>query len=237
MSSTETVVAEQEPVAASRVDRRWLIALGAVVGLAVLFLAVISPLLLGGGGDDEAVVGPGTAATPQDDQPVDDGVPPGQEGPERVDPKPPPVRALGARDPFSQLVGTGAADGTGTAPTDGTGTAPTTTPPPPPLDLTGPAGPPPADTTAPPPADTKPAGAPTHTSGDGSVVKLIDIFNDPGGKRRALFNVDGAGHEPAEGDRFAGRYTATEISRGCATVRDADAGGDTFELCFRRLTK
>ncbi|MDP8978151.1 MAG: hypothetical protein M3N17_06185, partial [Actinomycetota bacterium] len=142
MSDTETVVAEQEPVAASRVDRRWLIALGVVVGVAVLFLAVVNPLLLGGDGGDEAVVRPEATTTPQPDEaPVDDGVPPGEEGPDRVDPKPPPVKALGARDPFSQLVAAGApgggsttpTDGPGTGtPTDGPGTGPSTAPPPPP---------------------------------------------------------------------------------------------------------
>lgn len=242
--TTETAVGGQEAVVASRVDRRWLIALGVVAGLAALFLLVVNPLLLGGGGED-AVVTPEATPTPEATQsPVDDLVPPGREGPDRVDPKPPPVQALGARDPFNQLVGAGTTaagttDGTSTSPTDGTGTTPTTTPPPEPLDLTAPSQPPSGDTTTPSGGDTAVTGGPpTHTSPDGSVVKLIDIYKDPDGARRALLKVDGGGHEPAEGDRFAGRYTATEITRGCATVRDADDGGDTFELCFRRgLTK
>ncbi|CAN5297222.1 hypothetical protein BH20ACT9_BH20ACT9_10780 [soil metagenome] len=245
--TSETAVTGQDAVVASRVDRRWLIALGVVVGLAVLFL-VVNSVLLGGGGDDEAVVVPEATTTPEaGEPPVDDLVLPGREGPDRVDPKPPPVQALGARDPFSQLVSAGTTDGTSTptdgtsaTPTDGTGTMPTTTTPPPPLDLTTPTQPPSDDTTTPPPGDDTAVatGPPTHTSPDGSVVKLIDIYKDPTGARRALLNVDGAGHEPAEGDRFAGRYTATEITRGCTTVRDADDGGDTFELCFRRgLTK
>ncbi len=242
--TSETAVTGQEAVVASRVDRRWLIALGVVGGLAALFLLVVNPLLLAGDGD-EAVVAPEATPTPEaGEPPVDDLVLPGREGPDRVDPKPPPVQALGARDAFSQLVAAGTSDattdGTSATPTDGTGDTPTTTPPPAPLDLTTPTRPPSGDRPAPSPGgDTAVAtGPPTHTSPDGSVVKLIDIYEDPSGTRRALLKVDGGGHEPAEGDRFAGRYTATEITRGCATVRDADDGGDTFELCFRRgLTK
>jgi hypothetical protein len=176
-------------MALSQRDRRAVIVLGAIAGLA-LVLFVLKGVLGGGGGEEAAsnppiVGGPSPQPTPS------------------KSPKPretlPPVVLAGARDPFSPPVLFASPSG-GVSPS-GT-SSPTSTS----------SGGPSSTSTSPPP--TAPGGGASGSLG-GHTVVLDDIF---AGGSKAQIEVDGTVYTVNEGDRFAGNLRLESISGSCVTV-------------------
>ncbi len=210
-------------------------ALAAIVVLALLWFAVVSPLL---GGDEEAppqvvaptpaVSPPATPGAPTDDQPDLD---------EEVEVPVETFEVFLARDPFRPVrppapaAGPGGADG-GPPPIPGDGATP------PPGDG---ATPPPTDGTTPPPGDgaTPPPGdgelPPTDGDGDredratveGHEVELIDVVVEDG-RRRAVVRVDDESYTVDPGETFAENFRLLSIEGSCATFLHGD---NRFTLC------
>jgi hypothetical protein len=196
--------AEQPPV-----SRGLLIALGAVVGVAVLvalWFFVVSPLLV-----DEPLAEP----VPAGDVEEEDADEPVTAPEELLDPEfediPPPEtdEVFSARDPFQQLVqasatspaatgGDGGSGGGGDAGTGGSG---------------GDGG-----------GD---APAPAVRVGQTS-VRLVEVVTGTDGVTRVLVEVNGESYEAAEDQQFAERFRVLDISGECATFLFGD---NRFTLC------
>ena len=224
------------------VSKPLLVALGVVVGAALLFVFVITPLLLDT--DDSAEV---LAPVPQPTAPADepdgdaevadddrDGKRDGgrRQGPAETD------APLDARDPFAQLVSdetpveapatepaaqtaaapppgstTTTADGTTTT-TTADGTTTTTT-----ADGTTTST---ADGTTQPPPTTNEG---TSTQPEGDVFTLVDVVKTRSGTRKAVVTVNGIGYSVKQGETFAGgRYQLLEFPQPpCATFLYGDS--------------
>ncbi|HEX9122472.1 MAG TPA: hypothetical protein VF984_03815 [Actinomycetota bacterium] len=184
-------------------DRRALIVLGAVAGVAVVAFLLLN--VLGGGGGEEAGTTPPAVIT---------GGPTPQP---TVSPTPtpretlPPVVLAGSRDPFSippalQPSPSGSVGPT-TSPT-GTPTGTGTTPPP----------------TSPTETPTTPGGGQSEKIG-GHTVVLLDIF---AGGTKAQVEVDGTVYTVSEGQTFADNFELVSISGECARFLFGD---QSFSLC------
>lgn len=191
------------------VSRRLLIAVGALVGLAVLWLLVLGPMLTGGGDEDFSI--PPVVRSPEAPVPGEE-TPGGELYPETTE-------VFAARDPFAQLVSDGAGTGTGTAPGGGT-TGPGSTPSP------GDPGGDPGD-------DGDSGGAPPRPRNGSSAevggtrVKLVDVYDDDG-EERALVTVNGRSYDVAEGEPFGDRFRLLDLSGDCGTFLFGDS---RFVLC------
>lgn len=187
-------------------DRRALIILGAIAGLAIAFFLVTQ--VLGGGGGEQAADDGGTAPTTQSPT-----VAPTVTGSPEVEP--PKVVSFSGRDPFVTpsvlLTASATASGTSTStasPTDG-GTS----------------------TTSPTATSTVTGNTSTvsSTSVGGHDVALLAVYRR-GGEDRAQVSVDGTVHRPSEGERFAGNFRLVSADPGtrCARIVFGDEG---FTLC------
>ncbi|MFB3737409.1 MAG: hypothetical protein ACE14W_00410 [Candidatus Velamenicoccus archaeovorus] len=185
-------------------DRRALIVLGAVAGVAIIAFILLN--VLGGGGGTEAgspapVITTSPAPSPS------------------VSPTPtpretlPPVVLAGSRDPFSIPP----ALQTTAAPTASGSVGPTTTPPP----TGGTSTPPPTSPTETP---TTPGGGQSTKVG-GHTVVLLDVF---AGGTKAQVEVDGKVYTVSEGQTFAGSFELVSISGECARLLFGD---EAFTLC------
>jgi hypothetical protein len=168
-------------------DRRALIVLGAVAGVAIIAFLLLN--VLGGGGGTEA--GSPTPVITTSPSPAPS-----------VSPTPtpretlPPVVLAGSRDPFSIPP------------------ALQTTASPAPSGSVGPTTPPPSGTTTPTPTETPttPGGGQSQKIG-GHTVVLLDVF---AGGTKAQVEVDGKVYTVSEGQTFADNFKLVSISGECA---------------------
>jgi hypothetical protein len=75
------------------------------------------------------------------------------------------------------------------------------------------------------------SGGGGHGSGtavDGTVVQLVEVFEDTDGTETVQVTVNGSGYEVTEGDDFARRFRVLDISGQCATFLYGD---QRFTLC------
>jgi hypothetical protein len=189
-------------------DKRALMILGGVAGVAVVFYLLTS--VLGGGGGDEAAEPPPTVTTAP--QPVPSPTP---------SPTPretlPPVVMAGDRDPFS-IPPTLQSPGGGVSPTGAPtipGTSPTQAPTQSPTQ-----GP----TQGPTQAPTAPGSGASATIG-GHIVVLLDVFDNG---TKAQIEVDGTVYTVDEGSRFDDNFRLNSIQGGCANIVYGD---ESFTLC------
>ncbi|MEW6059931.1 MAG: hypothetical protein AB1551_07330 [Actinomycetota bacterium] len=191
-------------------DRKALIILGAVAGLAVVAFVLLK--VLGGGGGEEAA-SPSPTAT---------GGPTVAPSP-TVSPTPtpretlPPAPLAGARDPFSIPPVLQTASGSASPTTSGSPTtSPTGSP------TTSPTGSP---TTSPTETPTTPGGGSSTTIG-GHTVVLLDIY---AGGTKAQVEVDGEVYTLGEGEEFGDNFKLVSISGSCARFQYGD---ESFTLCL-----
>jgi hypothetical protein len=203
-------------------DRRALIILGAVVGVALVGFLLMN--VLGGGGGEEASPSPVITTAPTASPTPS------------VTPTPretlPPVVLAGARDPFSippalNVSPSGGVSPSTTVPPTGTTTPPTTVPPTtvPPTTVP-PTTPPP--TTPPPttPPPTSPPPAPNTTTIGGHTVTLQDVNAKAD---RVKVKVDKQVWIVEEGGRFDDNFKLVAIKGDCARFLFGD---EAFELCL-----
>lgn len=198
------------------VSRGLLIALGAIVVLAVLWLLVLGPAMTGEDDTGDIVVPP-VVRTPE--PPV-----PGEETPgDGGELYPETTEVFAARDPFAQLVsnssGSTAAPGGGTATPPGGTTAPGSS--------GGPSG---GDGGSSGGSGGEPTAPPrSGSSADvgGTRVKLVDVYDDDG-EERALVTVNGRSYDVAEGEAFGDRFRLLDLSGECGTFLFGDS---RFVLC------
>jgi hypothetical protein len=187
-------------------DKRAVIILGAVAGLAIVAFVLLK--VLGGGGGEEA-------ASPT---PTATGGPTSTPSP-TVSPSPtpretlPPVVVAGARDPFSvppvlESPSGSVSPTTSGSPSGSPTTSPTSSP-----------------TTSPTATPTTPSGGSSTTIG-GHTVVLDDIFASG---TKAQVEVDGTVYTVSEGQKFDDNFKLVSISGNCARFLYGD---QSFTLCL-----
>lgn len=71
-------------------------------------------------------------------------------------------------------------------------------------------------------------GTSSDVSVDGTVVGLVEVFEDNDGTPTAQVTVNGTGYEVVEGEDFAGRFRALDVDEQCVTFLYGD---QRFTLC------
>ncbi|HZP89720.1 MAG TPA: hypothetical protein VFC04_01845 [Actinomycetota bacterium] len=191
-------------------DRRALIILGVVAGLAIVAFVLIK--VLGGGGGTTEAASPSPVATGSPSAAPSPGESPTPTPRETL----PPVVLAGARDPFSipPILQTATPTPSGSvSPTSAPSGSPSTSPPP-----TG--------SPSPSPTPTTPGGGQSTTIG-GHTVVLDDIF---AGGTKAQVEVDGTVYTVKEGETFDDNFKLVSISGSCARFLFGD---QSFTLCLK----
>ena len=205
-------------------DRRALIILGVIVGVALVAFFLLKPK---GGGEEAA---PSPSATSPGPAPS---VSPSSSPRETTSPPGGPL--VGGHDPFSPLINP---SGGGVGPSGGT-TSPGTIPPgssPPFSSPPGGGGGPTSPSGSPPSVSPPGSPGPTPSGGTGTQmgghkVTLIDIFVQ-GGSRKAQVSVDGKVFVVTPGETFDGNFELVAINGDCGTFLFGD---QQFILCENPL--
>jgi hypothetical protein len=190
-------------------DKRALIILGGVAGVAVVAFLLFT-VLSGGGGEEAAEPAPPAPAT----------APPSPAATDSPTPTPSPATVVNfsGRDPFvvpaALLTGTPTTGVTGTTSPTSTGTTTTT-----PTDGA-------TTTTSPTDPPTAPSGGQSQPLGGHDVVLLNTFMR--GGEQRATIEVDGRVFTVAEGERFDGNFRLISVTGECARV---GFGDEAVNLC------
>jgi len=208
-------------------DRRALIILGAILGVALVAFFLLKPK-----SGDEATPSPGVSSPTPAPTTSPTSTP-------RKTASPPGGPLVGGHDPFSPLINE--VPGGGGGPTGGTGGSTTTggggTSPPPPTSPTGSPTTPTGSPTSPTPHVSPPGSpGPTPSGGTGTQVgghrvTLLDIFVQ-GGERKVQVSVDGKVFVVGAGENFDGNFKVVAINGSCATFLFGD---QQFILCENPL--